>query len=282
MLESVGEMDSTDVFHELTTKENKTFSLQILSLLHHVHDTMISRAKKDQGVLEDDEDPDESGMTESKDQQAAKDDKEDGDDGDKKLNYDGLKRELIYPFLMNLLFDQTLIEIEKITYDQIKFHYWDYDEPEINSWEVKPEGAAATAAYPDPDNPADPQSQKIDETPDELRRMIFEMFNAAQYFQTIQNLMVRYFKLQYADLIEEEKENYADFIRLGYDPEKVNDTRNLRNEVANMLYIENKYKPLDFDFLLVRQLFVTSLFPADPVLSIRMSDIIKIYNTLVD
>ena len=238
-------------------------------------------------MLEDDEDPDESGMTESKDQKAAKDDdKEDGDDGDKKLNYDGLKREVIYPFLMNLLFDQTLIEIEKITYDQIKYHYWDYDEPEINSWEVKPEGAAATAtaaANPDQENDADPKAKKIkiDETPDELRRIIFEMFNANQYFKTIQNLMVRYFKLQYADLIEEDKENYADFLKLGYDTEKT-DKRNIRNEVSNMLFIENKYKPLDFNFLLVRQLFVTSLFPADPVLSIRMCDIIKIFNTLVD
>lgn len=44
----------------------------------------------------------------------------------------------------------------------------------------------------------------------------------------------------------------------------------------------NKYKPLDFDYLLVRQLFVTSSMPADPVIAVTLSDIIKINNILVE
>lgn len=34
--------------------------------------------------------------------------------------------------------------------------------------------------------------------------------------------------------------------------------------------------------MLVKQLFVTSMMPKDPVISISLGDIIEIYNTLVD
>ena len=57
---------------------------------------------------------------------------------------------------------------------------------------------------------------------------------------------------------------------------------NFREEIAKGLFYQPSYKPLDLDFLLVRQLFSTSLDVADPVMSATVSDIIYIYNELVE
>ena len=48
-----------------------------------------------------------------------------------------------------------------------------------------------------------------------------------------------------------------------------------------MLFVDNKYKPLDFDYLLLKQVFITSMMPTDPVLSISIGDLVDIYNILV-
>lgn len=57
---------------------------------------------------------------------------------------------------------------------------------------------------------------------------------------------------------------------------------NFREEIAKGLFYQPSYKPLDLDFLLVKQLFSTSLDVADPIMSATVSDIIYIYNELVE
>ena len=62
------------------------------------------------------------------------------------------------------------------------------------------------------------------------------------------------------------------------DPEEIN----FRDEIAKVLFYQPGFSPLDLDFLLVKQLFNTSLELSDPVISATVSDIIYIHNTLVD
>jgi len=38
-----------------------------------------------------------------------------------------MRDEVINPFLMNLLFESAFDQINDITYEQIKFGYWDYE-----------------------------------------------------------------------------------------------------------------------------------------------------------
>ena len=57
---------------------------------------------------------------------------------------------------------------------------------------------------------------------------------------------------------------------------------NFREEIAKVLFYQPGFSPLDLDFLLVKQLFTTSLELSDPIMSATVSDIIYIVNTLVD
>jgi len=85
---------------------------------------------------------------------------------------------------MNLLFDQLIVELEKVSYDKIKFSFWDYEEPEINSWEREERDAGKVPNA----------EEQIDEpSKEELHKTIFEKFNERQYFTTIANLLKRYF-----------------------------------------------------------------------------------------
>ena len=68
----------------------------------------------------------------------------------------------------------------------------------------------------------------------------------------------------------------------GFNEDVSRDTTNYVLAISKALFIENKYKPLNFDYLLVKQLFVTSMMPEDPVVSIKLSDLVEIYNILVD
>ena len=62
ILESLQEMDSEDVFHELTTRESQSYSLQILSLMHYAHFKLVEKAKERYNIPEfGDDDSDEGG-----------------------------------------------------------------------------------------------------------------------------------------------------------------------------------------------------------------------------
>ena len=47
------------------------------------------------------------------------------------------------------------------------------------------------------------------------------------------------------------------------------------------IFRKNKFKPLNFDHLLLKQLFFTSMMANDPVITVKISDIAKVYNFLV-
>ena len=86
-------------------------------------------------------------------------------------------------------------------------------------------------------------------------------------------------------MLETDKPYYLNFIKRGYDedvPKRKRDRKNYREEIDNQLLKINKFKPIAFDYLLVTQQFTTSLEVADPVISVKIKDIIKIYNQLVD
>ena len=61
--------------------------------------------------------------------------------------------------------------------------------------------------------------------------------------------------------MEEDKENYEYFLKHGFDMNASRDTTNYRTAISKALFVDNKYKPLNFDYLLVKQLFVTSMMP---------------------
>ena len=48
------------------------------------------------------------------------------------------------------------------------------------------------------------------------------------------------------------------------------------------MFVKNRFRPLNFDYLLVHQLFVTSMMPADPVISVTINDFLDIFNTLAE
>jgi len=50
MLKELTEMDSTDVFHELSKKESNTVSLQVLSLLNYVYKSLIEKTKRQYNI----------------------------------------------------------------------------------------------------------------------------------------------------------------------------------------------------------------------------------------
>ena len=62
----------------------------------------------------------------------------------------------------------------------------------------------------------------------------------------------RYFQQQYLDLLEDERPDYLDFLSLGYDPVlQKKDKTNYREVIAETIFLENKFTPVNFDYLLV-------------------------------
>ena len=49
-----------------------------------------------------------------------------------------------------------------------------------------------------------------------------------------------------------------------------------------ILFKDNKFKPINFEFLLTEQLVVTSMMSTDPVMSVRVGEVVSIYNTIVE
>lgn len=265
-------MDSTDVFHELNKKESNTVSLQVLSLLHYVYSKLIDKTKKqynipddgDEGKVSDDEGEEQKAEADGDEEQKGE---EEDDETNNKLDYDGFREEIINTFLMNLLFESAFDEMAVINYEKIKFLFWDYDQP------VKP----TTPINEDPEN----QGEVLDEDKTEPNYKIFDDFNEKQYFILISSLFARYFRRQYAGLLEDEREKYEFFLKEGFDETVSRDTTNYRTAISNVLFEDKKYKPLDFDYLLLKQIFITSMMPSDPVLSISIGDLVDIYNILV-
>jgi len=87
----------------------------------------------------------------------------------------------------------------------------------------------------------------LEDNPTEPKIRIFDDFNEKQYYSLISSLFVRYFRRQYTGLLEEEKENYEVFLRDGFEDSVSRDTTNYRTAISRVLFIENKYKPLNFD-----------------------------------
>jgi len=54
------------------------------------------------------------------------------------------------------------------------------------------------------------------------------------------------------------------------------------NEIARKLFLSQAWKPLRFDILLIRQMFLTSLELKEPNLVVEVNDIVFIQNTLLD
>ena len=102
-----------------------------------------------------------------------------------------MKTDWIYPYIQNLLFEFFLKQIEDITYETIKFEYWDYNRS------VKPLDVEGKK----PDNAA----SKL-KTPKEPRKDVFEKFFEKQYFTLISQMLKRYFQKSFLDLMEEERE----------------------------------------------------------------------------
>ena len=172
---------------------------------------------------------------------------------------------------MNLLFESTFDEMNAVSYEQIKFLYWNYELP-VSETTLDPDKKVENL---------DDEEEAVEENLPEPNIRIFDDFNEKQYFIQIASLFVRYFKKQHGGLLEEDKENYESFLMLGYDEKASRNTTDYRSAISKALFKDNKYKPLNFDYLLIKQLFVTSMMPTDPIISISLGDIVHIYNTLV-
>ena len=57
---------------------------------------------------------------------------------------------------------------------------------------------------------------------------------------------------------------------------------NFRESIAEAMLVSKRFKPINLDYLLLSQLFVTSMMPSDPVISVTINDFLAIYNTLVE
>lgn len=159
--------------------------------------------------------------------------------------------ELIVPYLLDLLFDKLLKTMQGLTFNQIKLEYWDYTLLEAGP-------------------PAD----------------LFDQKGINSIIQQLTNYMQLYFRSQFMD-VPRQLQNLLMTGRKSSLPNKATNVQdlseiNFREEIAKGLFYQPSYKPLDLDFLLVRQLFSTSLDIADPVMSATVSDIIYIYNELVE
>lgn len=106
-------------------------------------------------------------------------------------------------------------------------------------------------------------------------------------------MLRRYFQKSFLDLMDEEREVYEKFISKGFDKDqdpidakngvmKTPEETNYRVAIADVMFIDKRYKPLNFDYLLLQQLFVTSMMPSDPVMSVTINDFLAIFNTLVE
>ena len=189
---------------------------------------------------------------------------------------------------MNLLFENFFGQLEALSYEQIKFEYWDMDR------EVQNESERENQEKLDEEDAAQPvkevkesegEEEKKEETfvkRAEPHSVFFEKFFEQQYFVIITAMFKRYFQQQYLDLLEDERPDYLKFLELGYDPVlQKKDKTNYREAIAETIFLENKFKPVNFDYLLVLQYFVTSMRAADPVISVKISDMLDVYNTLV-
>lgn len=127
----------------------------------------------------------------------------------------------------------------------------------------------------------------------EPRKDVFEKFFEKQYFVQISQMLKRYFQKSFLDLMEEEKEVYLNFLSKGYDKEQAPEDAkngvmttpeetNFREAIADVMLEDKRFKPINFDFLLVSQLFVTSMLPQDPVTTVTINDFLVIFNTLVE
>ena len=173
MLQELQEMDSADVFHELSKKESNTVSLQVLSLLHYVYSKLIDKTKKQYNIPDDGDD----GKVSDDEAEEQKDDgngeeeqkgEEEDDEANNKLDYDSFREEIINTFLMNLLFESAFDEMANINFEKVKFLFWDYDRP------VKP----TTPIDDDPVN----QGPATNDDPTEPSYNIFDTYNEKQYF----------------------------------------------------------------------------------------------------
>lgn len=56
---------------------------------------------------------------------------------------------------------------------------------------------------------------------------------------------------------------------------------NYRGDISRILFVENNFKPIDLEFVLVQQLFATCSEVTNPILSVTVSDIVYVFNQLV-
>lgn len=56
----------------------------------------------------------------------------DGDDNEDHLDFKSMKSEVLYPYLINLLFEPLIAEMESITMEQIKFKFWDHNKADLD------------------------------------------------------------------------------------------------------------------------------------------------------
>lgn len=185
MLKNLIDMDSTDVFHELSKRESNTVSLQILSLLHYVYKKLLEKTKEKFNISdggdngEDDDDAtvaNKAGAGEEVKKDAAGE--EDGEEEVQKAATFKSDRDLIiYPYLMNLLFESTFDEVNDISYEKIKFLYWDYD---FRPQETTLDPDAPKKARKDGEE--EEKEEDYEEDLPEPNERIFYDFNEKQYF----------------------------------------------------------------------------------------------------
>ena len=106
-------------------------------------------------------------------------------------------KDKIYPYLMNMLFENLFNRIENITYEDIKFDYWDYKEEvkELyqNDREEQKGGGTDTSRIRARKREEEValKKKKPEPNPD-----VFEFYFEKQYFKAIATMLRRYLSRQ--------------------------------------------------------------------------------------
>ena len=132
-VELLGGIDLQKIM-QVDTKDQQHLSLQVLSLLNYVYQELIKFAQDpSKGGVENLENIEERkgapGIIEESKDNSINMLQENAEAGAPQISEDGMsrvQREQIFPYLLDLLFENLINTLQDLTYEEIIFDYWDY------------------------------------------------------------------------------------------------------------------------------------------------------------